>query len=73
MHPRAEEAAGLLLVHLLPSLQPTNAAQFSVPYDHIILDALECDLKREKMGIEPTMHIVGEPARSFAYDPSKSL
>ena len=44
-----------------------------MPHDRLFLDALERDLKREKMGTEPTTHIAGEPARSFAYDPSKSL
>ena len=36
---------------------------FSVPHDRLFLDALERDLKREKMGTEPTTHIAGEPAR----------
>ncbi|KAF8884475.1 STE like transcription factor-domain-containing protein [Infundibulicybe gibba] len=46
---------------------------FSVPHDRLFLDALERDLKREKMGLEPTTHVVGEPALSFTYDPKKSL
>ncbi|KAG8908969.1 homeodomain transcription factor ste12 [Tulasnella sp. 403] len=46
---------------------------FSVPHDRLFLDALERDLKREKMGLEPTTQIVGEPARSFTYDPKRSL
>ncbi|KAF5378534.1 hypothetical protein D9615_007191 [Tricholomella constricta] len=46
---------------------------FSVPHDRLFLDALERDLKREKMGQEPTTHILGEPALSFTYDPKKSL
>ncbi|KAG6860903.1 hypothetical protein C0995_006157 [Termitomyces sp. Mi166 len=46
---------------------------FSVPHDRLFLDALERDLKREKMGQEPTTVIVGEPALSFTYDPKKSL
>ncbi|TFK37282.1 hypothetical protein BDQ12DRAFT_667209 [Crucibulum laeve] len=46
---------------------------FSVPHDRLFLDALERDLKREKMGLEPTTQIVGEPALSFTYDPKKSL
>lgn len=46
---------------------------FSVPHDRLFLDALERDLKREKMGMEPTTQIVGEPALSFTYDPKKSL
>ncbi|KAF8147834.1 hypothetical protein B0H34DRAFT_833963 [Crassisporium funariophilum] len=46
---------------------------FSVPHDRLFLDALERDLKREKMGLEPTTHIVGEPALSFTYDAKKSL
>ncbi|KAF8815250.1 hypothetical protein BYT27DRAFT_7249334 [Phlegmacium glaucopus] len=46
---------------------------FSVPHDRLFLDALERDLKREKMGMEATTQIVGEPALSFTYDPKKSL
>ncbi|KAF9523673.1 hypothetical protein CPB83DRAFT_862455 [Crepidotus variabilis] len=46
---------------------------FSVPHDRLFLDALERDLKREKMGLEATTQIVGEPAQSFTYDPKRSL
>ncbi|KXN87833.1 Transcription factor steA [Leucoagaricus sp. SymC.cos] len=46
---------------------------FSVPHDRLFLDALERDLKREKMGQEPTTHVIGEPALSFTYDPKRSL
>ncbi|KAK7027650.1 hypothetical protein R3P38DRAFT_2704989 [Favolaschia claudopus] len=46
---------------------------FSVPHDRLFLDALERDLKREKMGLEPTTQITGEPALSFKYDGKKSL
>ncbi|KAJ7156182.1 STE12-like C2H2 type Zn-finger transcription factor, partial [Mycena filopes] len=46
---------------------------FSVPHDRLFLDALERDLKREKMGLEPTTQIIGEPALSFVYDGKKSL
>nr|ADO17671.1 Ste12 [Tremella mesenterica] len=44
-----------------------------LPHDRLFLDALERDLKREKMGLEPTTVVVGEPARSFRYDPKRSL
>jgi hypothetical protein len=37
------------------------------------LDALERDLKREKMGLESTTTPRGEPAISFKYDPKKTL
>ena len=47
--------------------------RFSVPHDRLFLDALERDLKREKMGLEPTTVVVGEPALSFTYDPKRSL
>lgn len=47
--------------------------RFSVPHDRLFLDALERDLKREKMGLEPTTVVVGEPARSFTYDPKRTL
>ncbi|KAI5120626.1 hypothetical protein M0805_009386 [Coniferiporia weirii] len=46
---------------------------FSVPHDRLFLDALERDLKREKMGLEPTTHVVGEPALSFTYDSKRTL
>lgn len=46
---------------------------YSVPHDRLFLDALERDLKREKMDCEPTTVIVGEPALSFTYEPQRSL
>ncbi|SPQ22468.1 c0f7f7e4-a19f-4f34-8383-a5e1fae4c91c [Thermothielavioides terrestris] len=46
---------------------------YSVPHDRLFLDALERDLKREKMGQEPTTVAVSEPALSFQYDSSQSL
>ncbi|THG93423.1 hypothetical protein EW145_g8379, partial [Phellinidium pouzarii] len=46
---------------------------FSVPHDRLFLDALERDLKREKMSLEPTTHVVGEPALSFTYDSKRTL
>ncbi|TFK26981.1 STE-domain-containing protein [Coprinopsis marcescibilis] len=46
---------------------------FSVPHDRLFLDALDRDLKREKMGQEPTTVVAGEPALSFTYDPKRPL
>lgn len=46
---------------------------YSVPHDRLFLDALERDLKREKMGQEPTTVAVNEPALSFEFDSSQSL
>ncbi|CAG8451758.1 3528_t:CDS:2 [Ambispora leptoticha] len=46
---------------------------FSVPHDRLFLDALERDLKREKMAIEPTTYAVAEPALSFSFDSTQSL
>jgi transcription factor STE12 len=46
---------------------------FSVPHDRLFLDALERDLKREKVGQEATTTAVSEPALSFEYDQSQSL
>lgn len=46
---------------------------YSVPHDRLFLDALERDLKREKMGQEATTVGVSEPALSFQYDSSQSL
>lgn len=46
---------------------------YSVPHDRLFLDALERDLKREKMGQEATTVAVAEPAMSFVFDSSQSL
>ncbi|KAL2141817.1 hypothetical protein VTI28DRAFT_1904 [Corynascus sepedonium] len=46
---------------------------YSVPHDRLFLDALERDLKREKMGQEATTVAVSEPALSFQFDSSQSL
>ncbi|KAF2275184.1 transcription factor steA [Westerdykella ornata] len=46
---------------------------YSVPHDRLFLDALERDLKREKMGQEATTVAVSEPALSFVFDSSQSL
>ncbi|KAI0180893.1 Ste12-like transcription factor [Hypoxylon sp. FL1284] len=46
---------------------------YSVPHDRLFLDALERDLKREKMNQESTTMAVSEPALSFQYDSSQSL
>ncbi|KAK2742331.1 homeodomain transcription factor ste12 [Myotisia sp. PD_48] len=46
---------------------------YSVPHDRLFLDALERDLKREKMNQEPTTIAVNEPALSFEFDSSQSL
>lgn len=46
---------------------------YSVPHDRLFLDALERDLKREKMGQEATTLAVSEPAMSFEFDSSQSL
>lgn len=79
MHSYAEEAKGVLLVcplllfPLYTVLRSLVCYRFSVPHDRLFLDALERDLKREKMGQESTTEIVGEPARSFTYDPKRSL
>ncbi|CCG82396.1 Sexual development transcription factor SteA [Taphrina deformans PYCC 5710] len=46
---------------------------FSVPHDRLFLDALERDLKRERMGTESTTIAVQEPALSFVFDATQSL
>nr|CRX79148.1 hypothetical protein ls5930a1_00176 [Leucosporidium scottii] len=46
---------------------------FSVPHDRLFLDALDRDLKREKLGQESTTEAVREPALSFRWNPNKSL
>ena len=44
-----------------------------MPHDRLFLDALERDLKREKMNQEPTTRATAEPALSFYYDSSMTL
>jgi hypothetical protein len=39
----------------------------------LFLDALERDLKREKMGLEPTSVAVAEPATSLSLDTTQEL
>ncbi|KAI9289023.1 STE like transcription factor-domain-containing protein [Umbelopsis sp. AD052] len=46
---------------------------YSVPHDRLFLDALERDLKREKMGIEPTSIAVAQPAKSISLDTTQEL
>lgn len=46
---------------------------YSVPHDRLFLDALERDLKREKMNQEATTKAISEPALSFEFDSSQSL
>lgn len=46
-------------------IAPPLTYRFSVPHDRLFLDALERDLKREKVQQAPTTETVGEPARSF--------
>ncbi|RCK56259.1 Transcription factor CPH1 [Candida viswanathii] len=46
---------------------------FNVPHDKLMADALERDLKKEKLGQNPTTISHREPALSFDYDESSSL
>ncbi|GJJ09278.1 hypothetical protein Clacol_003500 [Clathrus columnatus] len=46
---------------------------FSVPHDRLFIDALERDLKREKIGLGSTTSVVAEPALSFSYEPKRPL
>ncbi|KAG2227476.1 hypothetical protein INT45_007502 [Circinella minor] len=46
---------------------------YSVPHDRLFLDALERDLKREKMDMEPTTVAVAEPASSLSLDSTQEL
>lgn len=77
MHSHAKEAESVLLVRVASNLTRYGLNcfrfRFSVPHDRLFLDALERDLKREKMGLESTTEVVGEPALSFTYDPKRSL
>lgn len=44
-----------------------------MPHDRLFLDALERDLKRERIGTESTTVAVQEPALSFVFDATQSL
>ncbi|OBZ81798.1 Transcription factor steA [Choanephora cucurbitarum] len=46
---------------------------FSVPHDRLFLDALERDLKREKMGVEPTSRAVAHPAMAISLDTTQAM
>lgn len=46
---------------------------FNVPHDKLMADALERDLKKEKMGQKPTTIADREPALSFKYEEEKLL
>ncbi|CAO3638713.1 unnamed protein product [Mucor hiemalis] len=46
---------------------------YSVPHDRLFLDALERDLKREKMGIEPTTVAVAQPAVTISLDTTQAM
>ncbi|CAO3700034.1 unnamed protein product [Rhizopus stolonifer] len=46
---------------------------FSVPHDRLFLDALERDLKRERMGLEPTTKSTAKPATSLTVDSTQEL
>ncbi|CEG65598.1 Putative Ste12-like transcription factor [Rhizopus microsporus] len=46
---------------------------FSVPHDRLFLDALERDLKREKIGLEPTSVAIAEPALSLTLDTAQDM
>ena len=77
MHPHSEETESLLLVSkLCANYRRSDKSffrRFSVPHDRLFLDALERDLKRERMGLESTTAVVSEPALSFSYDPKRPL
>lgn len=46
---------------------------YSVPHDRLFLDALERDLKREKLGVEPTSLAVANPAISISLDTTQAM
>lgn len=46
---------------------------FSVPHDRLFLDALERDLKREKIGLETTSLAIAEPATSLTLDTAQEM
>ncbi|SAM06780.1 hypothetical protein [Absidia glauca] len=46
---------------------------YSVPHDRLFLDALERDLKREKLGTEATSAAVAHPALSITLDTTQAM
>ncbi|KAG0170106.1 homeodomain transcription factor ste12 [Apophysomyces sp. BC1034] len=46
---------------------------YAVPHDRLFLDALERDLKREKLGMEPTSFAVANPAVSISLDTTQAM
>lgn len=46
---------------------------YSVPHDRLFLDALERDLKREKLGIYPTSVSVAHPAVTISLDTTQAM
>ncbi|CDH50155.1 predicted protein [Lichtheimia corymbifera JMRC:FSU:9682] len=46
---------------------------YSVPHDRLFLDALERDLKREKLGVDPTSVAVANPAVSISLDTTQAM
>ncbi|GAA5800096.1 hypothetical protein HPULCUR_005518 [Helicostylum pulchrum] len=46
---------------------------YSVPHDRLFLDALERDLKREKLGIYPTSVSVAHPATTISLDTTQAM
>ncbi|KAJ8653279.1 hypothetical protein O0I10_011028 [Lichtheimia ornata] len=46
---------------------------YAVPHDRLFLDALERDLKREKLGFEPTSMAVANPAISISLDTTQAM
>ncbi|KAI9317062.1 STE like transcription factor-domain-containing protein, partial [Dichotomocladium elegans] len=46
---------------------------FAVPHDRLFLDALERDLKRERLGVSPTSVAVANPAISISLDTTQAM
>ncbi|KAI7897725.1 STE like transcription factor-domain-containing protein [Cokeromyces recurvatus] len=46
---------------------------YSVPHDRLFLDALERDLKRERLGIEPTSIAIAYPADIISLDTTQAM
>ncbi|ORZ15802.1 hypothetical protein BCR42DRAFT_491816 [Absidia repens] len=57
----------------LRNLKPGVFNWFSVPHDRLFLDALERDLKREKLGTEITSAAVALPALSITLDTTQAM
>jgi hypothetical protein len=77
IHTQKKQKCLLLVRMRLPSYRfrcsMASCSRFSVPRDRLFLDALERDLKHERIGQEPTTTVMDKPVLSLTYDPKCPL